>query len=355
MRLETIHPKELGPAEIDRWRAHQRASEHLRSPYLTPEWAQLIGAAREDARLCVIDGGAGFFAAQRLSRFAAMGAGAPIADYQGVVGETGLEVDAGKLCRALNVGRIDLTHVPAGQSYLTAAGAEGSWIAETSGGRDLYEAALKQRRSEFVRQTDKKARRFAKEKGYIEFRASSTERADFEALLAWKNAQLERSGQPQIWATPWVRQVLDGSFEARATAFGGVLLTLSIDQRLIAAAFCLRSASVLHFWIVAHDNEFDSHSPGVQLARWAAGWAGENGIAEVDFGPGDYQYKRQLSTTQRMLEHGVVSGVSFSGATRRSVNALRAGIERLPQAKLAALPGKAMRRLDLMRALSTPA
>ena len=30
---------------------------------------------------------------------------------------------------------------------------------------------------------------------------------------------------------------------------------------------------------------------------------------KVDFGPGDYQYKRQLSTGQRMLERGVVADV----------------------------------------------
>lgn len=351
MRLETIHPKELGEEKLGQWRAHQLGREGLQSPYLTPDWAQLVGSVRDDARVVVIDDGAGFFAAQRLSRFAAMGAGAPISDYQAIVGAPDLSVDASALCRALKVGRIDLTHVPAGTTPITASGADGSWIAETSGGRDLFEAALKQRRSEFVRQTDKKSRKFARECGYIEFR-SQAERGDFEQMLIWKNAQLKRTGQPDIWATPWVRQVLDASFEQRAPTFSGMMFTLSIDQRMVAGAYCLRAGPVLHFWIVAHDSEFDSYSPGVQLARWAVGWAAENGIAEVDFGPGDYQYKRQLSTAQRMLSHGVIAGASFSGALRRTTHALRAGMERLPNPKLAALPGKAMRRLDLMRALT---
>lgn len=354
MRLETIHPKELAPTEIGRWRAHQQACASLQSPYLTPEWAQLVGAVRDDARVCVIEGGAGFFGAQRLSRFSAMGLGAPITDYQGVVGEAGLRVSAGALCRALKVGRIDLTHVPAGQALLAgkAAWGDGSWIAETHSSRDLYEAALKAKRSEFVRQTDKKARKFARERGHIEFRARSSERADFEALITWKNEQLKRTGQPEIWATPWVRQTVDACFAANDPNFSGLLFTLSIEARLAAAAFCLRAGPVLHFWIVAHDSEFDSFSPGVQLARWAVGWAGENGVAEVDFGPGDYQYKRQLSTTQRMLEHGVVTGLSLSGAVRRAELAVRTNVERLNNAKIATLPGKAMRRIDLMRALS---
>lgn len=353
MRIETIHPKEIGPGEAALWRAHQAADASLASPYFTPEWARLIGGVRDDARVCVIEGGRGFFAAQRVNRFAAMGIGAPIADYQGVVGEQGLAVSSAALCKALKVGRIDLAHVPQGQSVLAGAvaGAEGSWVAETHGGRDLYTAALKLKRSEFVRQTDKKFRKLEREHGQLTFSVSS-DGAHFETLLAWKNAQLRRSGQPEIWARPWVRRVLDQCFAARAHGFTGVLFTLRLGERLVAANFMLRSHAVLHDWIVAHDNAFDAYSPGVQLARWAVGWAGEHGVAEVDFGAGDYQYKRQLSTSQRMLEWGVAAGPSMSGAFRRATFALRAGIERMPDRRVAALPGKAMRRLDLERALA---
>ena len=174
----------------------------------------------------------------------------------------------------------------------------------------------------------------------------------FETLLNWKNAQLKRSGQPEIWARPWVRAVLERTFAAREAHFSGVLFTMHAGERLVAANFMLRSHGVMHDWVVAHDNAFDSYSPGLQLARWAVGWAGDNGVAEVEFGIGDSQYKRQLSTTQRMLEWGVVSGGSMSGALRRAVYAVRASLERMPDTRIAALPGKAMRRLDLMRALT---
>lgn len=353
MRVETIHPKELGGADRLLWHSHQAAQPALQSPYLTPDWAAVIGEARNDARVIVIDGGRGFFGAQRLSRFAAMGLGAPIADYQGIVGEAGLQIEPAALCRALRTGRIDLTHVPEGAAPIEASGHDGSWIAETSGGRDLYEAGLKLRRSEFVRQADKKVRKLARERGAPHFRAASSERADFETLMAWKNAQLQRAGQPQVWAAPWVRKTLHACFDAHAAQFAGQLFTMHIDDRLITAAFGLRSGRVLHVWLIAHDSEFDTYSPGVQLGRWLIGWAGEHGIAEVDFGPGDYQFKRQLCTTQRQLGRGVIAGMSFSGTLRRTQNALRREIERAPHAAVAALPGKAMRRFDLMRALAS--
>jgi hypothetical protein len=51
-------------------------------------------------------------------------------------------------------------------------------------------------------------------------------------------------------------------------------------------------------------------------------------------------------------EEGAGGAATLSKTVRCTAFALRAGIERLPQPRLAALPGKAMRKLDLMRALA---
>ena len=78
------------------------------------------------------------------------------------------------------------------------------------------------KRGEFVRQTDKKMRKFEREHGQLTFSVSND--ADhFEKLLAWKNAQLRRSRQPEIWARPWVRRVLEQSFTAREHGFAGYI------------------------------------------------------------------------------------------------------------------------------------
>lgn len=345
MRIEVIHPKELDRSEVAQWRALG-----AQSPYLTPEWAKIVGKARTDARVCVVNQGQAFFGVQRSSRFAAMGLGAPIADYQGLVGSA--DVDGRDLCAALKVGRIDLSHVPPGQTLFQAAGADGSWIVDTRGGAEAYRAGLKARRAEFLRQTDKKLRKFEREHGLLTFSADSRDAVHFEVMLVLKNAQLKRTGQPEIWATPWVRQVLDATFAAQGPHFSGVLFTLCLGERLVAANYFLRAGAVMHDWIMVHDNALDAYSPGVELARRAIEWAADNGVAEVDFGPGPYQYKRQLSTGQRMLEWGSVSRLSLSGAVRQAEHGIRRIVERAPHPSLAALPGKAMRRLDLLRGLS---
>lgn len=354
MRIETIHPGELGAAEAALWREHQRADPALSSPYLSPVWAQLVGAARADARVCVINSGQGFLGVQRRSRFAAMGLGAPIADYQGLVGATGLEIDAAFLCKALNVGRIDLAGVPAGQALLggRAGGTDGSLIAEISTGADAYRAQLKKQRSKIVRQTDNRMRKLGDAHGELVFAAKATERADFATLLGWKLAQLRAAGQPAIWAASWVRQVVEATYASNDPSLNGALFTLRAGEKLVAASYALCNERVAHVWMIGHDQAFDVYSPGVMLARWLIEWAADEGFAEVDFGGGDYQFKRHLCTTQRPLEWGAAARPSWSGAVRQAQIGLRTRIETLPQKSLAALPGKAMRRLDLMRALA---
>jgi CelD/BcsL family acetyltransferase involved in cellulose biosynthesis len=355
MRITLIHPRELGAADIQAWRGHQAADPSFASPFLTPEWAALLGETRpEAARIAVIEGGRGYLPVQRLSRFSAMGLGAPIADYQGLVGEPGLEIDAGELCRTLKVGRIDLAHVPERNPILTgrAENSEGAWIVDVAGGAEAYRNRLKARRNDFISQQGKKERKLARERGEPVFTAGDRSGAAFETMLNWKLAQLKRAGQPAIWAKPWVRDTLERSFVTQDPAFSGVLFTLSIGEKLIAANYFLRSGDVLHDWIMAHHAAFNIYSPGVILGRMAVEWAADNGFREVNFGPGDYPYKRQLSTGQRMLAWGSVAGRSLSGAVRSAEYGLREQIERMPNPRLAALPGKAMRKLDLMRGLA---
>ena len=359
MRIHLTHPEDLGAAELVRWRRLQQADRALAGPFFSPGYAQAVAAARNDARLLIIeDGGgiAGYFAAQRPSPFAAMPLGAPLTDVQGIVGAPSLAVRPADLCRALQVGRIDFAGVLASQAAFAGhhQGVAGSWIAEVGGGSAAYLAGLRARRNDTVRQQDKKRRKLAREHGEVVFSAMSRDRAHFEQVLAWKQAQSRRTNQPPVWETPWVLKVVNEAWESAAPDFAGALFTLTVGGRLVAGNFFLAGNGVLQDWIIAHDDAFNGYSPGIMLARATCEWAADNGFHAVDFGPGDYQYKRQLTTTTRDLAWGFAARPSLAAAVRGAQYGLRGLMEAAPIGRWSDLPGKAMRRLDVRRAIGAP-
>src|SRR5207249_5712051 len=85
-------PAELGETEVDVWRAFQRGDDALASPFLAPEFAFAVGAARDDSRVAVVEDGGepvAFFAFST----GADGVGAPIGpticDAQALVASAG--------------------------------------------------------------------------------------------------------------------------------------------------------------------------------------------------------------------------------------------------------------------------
>ena len=54
MHTRVLHPGELNGSERDIWDGFLRADPSLASPFLTPEFARAVGAARDDAWVAVI-------------------------------------------------------------------------------------------------------------------------------------------------------------------------------------------------------------------------------------------------------------------------------------------------------------
>jgi CelD/BcsL family acetyltransferase involved in cellulose biosynthesis len=358
MRIDIIHPQELGPAETTRWRALALARRELWGPYFTPDYAIAIGAQREDARVAILEDGGevkGFFTAQCGTGRAAMPLGAPLSDYQGLIGPADLAVSTQDLCRALRVGRIDFSHMLADQAAFAPhhQGMDESFVAPVAQGGGAYLASLKARRAESVRTQDKKRRKLEREEGAPVFTAMSRNRAHFEQVLDWKDRQLARTGCPPTFATPWVRRFVEALWNSESEDFGGAFFTWEVNGKLVAGNFALRSRRVLHDWLIAHDTAYDRASPGLLLGRDMCVWAGDNGFEEVDFGLGDTQYKRLLSLATRPLAWGYAAPLTFAGMVRGMEYGVRRWVEGLPIGSFAELPGKAMRRMDVNRGLGS--
>jgi CelD/BcsL family acetyltransferase involved in cellulose biosynthesis len=359
MLIDVVAPSDLTSADIAAWRRLQAADPALASPYLSPDWLLACAAAdgpdRRWAKVVVFrqGGEAAGFLPLRVNRLTAMPPGAPMCDYQGLVARPGLAIDPLAVVRALGVARLDFTHMLADQPAFApfARGRSLSQVIDVSDGYDAYAAGRRETGHGILKDTAKKLRKLERDRGPATFTPLSASRDDFERLIALKRAQYRATRQTDIFDAGWPLEIVRGLFERRDPDFGGALFTLSVEGKPAAMHFALRNRSLLHCWFIAHDPAYERYSPGVVLIDHILRWAADQGLRELDLGPGDYRFKLQLANRTRELVHGFVGRPSPATLVRTAQYGVRRAAEALPLGRVSALPGKAMRRLDLWRGL----
>jgi CelD/BcsL family acetyltransferase involved in cellulose biosynthesis len=358
MRIDIVPPNDLTPQDIAAWRALQAADSNLASPYLSPDWVRTVAAAdgpdRKGARVVVLRaaGEAVGFLPVRVGRVTARPVGAPLCDYQGLVARKGVRVDPQAIVRALGVARLDFTHLLADQATF-APFMRGEGLSQVIDISEGYEAYAEARRAEssILKDTSKKLRKLEREAGPVEFIPLSDSMEDFDRLIALKRAQYRATRQTDIFEAGWPLEVVRGLFARRDPDFGGALFVLKVGGAPAALHFALRAGPILHCWFIAHDHGFDRYSPGVALIDQMMRWGAANGVREFDLGPGDYRFKLQLANRTRTVAHGFVGQVSPATLVRRAQYGVRTLAEALPLGRVSALPGKAMRRIDVWTGL----
>lgn len=361
MQIDVVRPRDLTREDIAAWTALQGEGV-LRTPFLSAHWARALEAAggpdAERARVAVVgDGGRSRgFLPLRVGRLTALPLGAPLCDYQGLVADQALELEPRRLAAALGVQRIDFTSllIEAPQLSRFGRGHCVSHVLDLSGGYDAYAADRTAAGTDILKDCAKKRRKMEREVGEVVFTAESTSLADFEALVAWKRAQYAETRQTDVLAHDWTLRLLRTLWERRDPDLKGVLFTLHTAGKLAAVHYALTTPRVAHAWFIAHDCELQRYSPGVILITEVARWAGAQGLAELDLGPGDYRFKISLANRQRPVGHGYIGRVAPATLIRAAQYGVREAAEALPLGRFSELPGKAMRRMDVWRALGGP-
>jgi CelD/BcsL family acetyltransferase involved in cellulose biosynthesis len=354
--IEVLRPKELTPALMASWRALQRRERAWDSPFLSPCWARSVELARGDdgVRVAVMSEGGEprAFLSANVGRITAIAAGGAMSDYEGVVGDPGPNFDPARLLRALGVDRYDFSHILEEQAEFApyAKGREASWIIDVADGYDAY-AAERRTAGTALKEIDRKRRKVEREIGPTVFAARSLCRAGFERLIALKRAQYRATGQTDIFDAGWTLRLLEDLFALRFPGFGGALYTLHFGDTLAAAQFHLMGETTIHAWMIAHEPEFERYSPGLLLFQDILRWMDDTPYDRLDLGYGDYRFKRELSNAQATLMHGYVGAFSPASLLRGAAYGVRQAAEALPLGRVSELPGKAMRRLDLLRGL----
>jgi CelD/BcsL family acetyltransferase involved in cellulose biosynthesis len=363
VKIDVIRPSALSIAESDAWRACLGGDPAWDSPFLAPGWARAVERAqrgsldiesRGGARVAVIeddDGTRGYFPL-RLRGAMAMPAGAPMCDYQAVVSDGPLQLNAARLVSALKLDRLDFSHMLGDQPTFAPflRGREISHGVDLSEGYADYVKA-KAGQTGLIKDLDKRRRKVEREVGPVRFEAFSTSRTALEKLIAWKRKLMRATGQTDIYEAGWPSRLLDDLFTSRDPDFGAVLFTLEFGDRLVAAHLHLRGRHTIHAWIIGHDDEVERYSPGLLLFHDIMRWMDHTPFHYLDFGAGDYRFKQQFANAGREIGHGFVGRLCPATLVRSAEYGLRAAAERLDLGRVSALPGKAMRRIDLWRGL----
>jgi CelD/BcsL family acetyltransferase involved in cellulose biosynthesis len=357
--IDVVRPSALRPSDVAAWLACQAGDPAFASPFLSPHWALMVEQAqaglRGSVQVAVLREGlepVGFFPTRVLGS-TAMPVGAPMCDYQALVARAGVRIDAKRLVEALGVKRLDFSHMLAEQPTFRpfARGAATSYVIDVSGGYQAYAAERRQAGTDVLKDIDKRRRKVAREVGPLRFQPMANCPEAFEFLLDWKRRRYLSTGQPVIFDAPWTVALMRALHDVRDGDFGGALFTLYIDDRPAAIHFHLRGAATLHAWIIAYEPAFERYSPGLILFQEILRWMDGTPFTTFDLGAGDYRFKQRLANARRSVSHGFVGRPSAASLVREAQYGMRAAAERLPWPQVKALPGKAMRRLDLLRGL----
>lgn len=337
-RLEVVRPSDVGPADRAAWEQICAGDPRLAGPFLTPAFADAVGAVRRDCRIAVITGAddrrayLGFHADRG-------GAGRPLgrklADHQALVAQPGTVGDAQELVRACGLRNLAFDHLVAGDElfapYVSAVEQASRVDLRLPGVEPPKEAALKLRRLE---------RRHG-----VRFTWHDEDPLVLATLLRWKSEQYRRTGELDITRRRWVVELLERLVTAAPAPLAPVMSTLRDDQGTIVAVHLgLRSGAFLHSWFPAYDPELHKLSPGLALLALVIEHAPAEGVDIVDLGKGAEGYKARFANATAPVATAMVPAGRLGATTARAAAGGQALLLRTP---LSARVNRLRRRIQI--------
>jgi len=306
MRIELIQPNEMGPVEDVTWRRLQASERTVATPGLSPEWARIVGDVREDARIAVMQDGAG-----RVQGYLPVQAGKaravePLANSLnlgcGLVGDPNLEWGAAEWLRDLKARAFIFEGAPERQVEFSRA-ARGSVIrmsAELHGGGGAYLLRKREEDIDVLERRGARIERLENHAGAVRVKHFACEGPDFDQAMYW-SAGAYRNPQHD-----WEMAALRTAFEREDDAFQGALFTLNINDELAAGAFFLMGHRTAQLVFYGEKPELETYNPaGVLIADAIAAFA-SRGLDEVDLGAVEGPLTREFATRRRQRLYGLI-------------------------------------------------
>lgn len=317
MDISVYRPGELSGADRAAWtalqsKAHLNGSPELANPFLSPEFTLAVGRCRRGVRIAVVREGdepVAFFPFQRSTAGVGRAVGFGVSDCQGLVHRPDFDWDTRDLLRACGLSVWEFDHLVQGQAPFEA-GASGTFpspVMDLDRGYETYLRQLRAQSPKFTRTTLAKERRLGRDAGRVDYVHDERDPAALRTLMEWKSAQYRRTGRSDRFAHAWIDHLVHQLYHTRSEPFTGVLSVLYADGKPVAAHFGLSTELIFACWFPAYDPAFAKYSPGLILHLRMAEAAAADGIAYLDLGRGQKEYKDSLKTRDLTVSEGWVT------------------------------------------------
>jgi CelD/BcsL family acetyltransferase involved in cellulose biosynthesis len=322
MRVDLIHPGDLGPAEIASWHEMQRATPSLAHPFLSPEFAIAAGRFRPESRVAVLADGcgrSGFFPFEK-RRF---GVGVPISGWlsacQGTVHEPGAQWDVNELLRGCGLSAWQFDNLIADQDafkpyHLVTTP---SPVIDLTGSFADYYAKLRVRAARMCRELERKSRKLGREAGELRLVCDSADRSLLRLFMEWKSEQYRRTNHVDRFDRPWVVDLFAELHATRTDNLAGLLSVLYVGDQPVSMQFGLRAGSLLVGWFTGYDAQFAKYSPGLILIRQLIEELPTIGVSTLHMGKGAKHYTQALRNSDIYVSEGTVTSQTWAGAAYR--------------------------------------
>jgi CelD/BcsL family acetyltransferase involved in cellulose biosynthesis len=308
MRVTTVRPSDLGPGEAEIWATLQRSSPRMLSPYLSLTFAQIVGSARPNARIAVVEDDGkivAFLAYELTSMKLAEPIGYPMNDLQGII-SADTEIDARSVIRKVGLRGWRFYHTPAQHRPLIPHHYSDTTVQcaliDLSEG---YQAWISGRSKSGTKRIAEKRRSLQRHVGPVSLLWNSSRPEHLRQLLEWKTGK--HSWMRRMFADdPSAIRIVEGMAAASSADCSGVVSVLLAGDQTVAVHLGLQGPRGLSSWFPSYDSELSRFSPGMMMWYPIAEEAANRGVVLIDFGYGQHDYKFRLANGSYPVAGGAV-------------------------------------------------
>jgi CelD/BcsL family acetyltransferase involved in cellulose biosynthesis len=303
----------------------------LDSPYFHPAFARKVAESGPPVSVLVAydeDGDVASLLPFQWGRRGVMRpVGWPGADFQGPLTRPGTRLaESAVLAPGARAFRFDHLVEIGGELDRWVLGRRPSPYVDVTGGLAGYLGRASRSGRENLGQARRRLARAERELGPVRFSADVIDDALLDRVVELKRRQYAATGARDYFAGAGRVRLMHRLMRTHEDGFAGVLSAVHAGDELLAAHFGLRSGPVLHWWFPVYDPRHARLAPGWILLRELIAAAPALGLARIDLGRGEDEYKRRVKTGETTVAQGLVASparVVAERVRRQSVQALK--------------------------------